>query len=102
MSVSPARLLAFSCGLLIIVLLYRRLALLGRITVAVWLGVLAVIAWILIDGFLHFDPAIAFDFSGPGGGLAERSAQGCGGHGSGNDVGDVRLPGLLQHLLSGG
>lgn len=64
MSVSPTRLLAFSCGLLIIVLLYRRLALLGRFTVAVWLGVLAVIGWILIDGFLHFDPKVAFDFSG--------------------------------------
>jgi amino acid transporter len=60
----PARLLAFACGVLIIALLYRNITSLGRLTVAVWLGVLAVIAWILVEGAIRFDPAIAFNFSG--------------------------------------
>lgn len=63
-AVGPARLAAFACGLLVIGLLYRRIAILGRVAVSVWIGVLGVIAWILIEGFCNFDPAVAFDFSG--------------------------------------
>jgi amino acid transporter len=61
-TVSPARLLALAAGVLIVVLLYRRVAVLGRLTVAVALGVLALIGWILVEGFLHFDPTT---FVGP-------------------------------------
>ncbi len=60
----PARLLAFLLGLGVVVLLYRNITTLGRLTVAVWLGVMATIAWILIEGWARFDPATAFDFSG--------------------------------------
>jgi amino acid transporter len=63
-SVSPARLVALGLGALILVLLYRRIAILGRLTVALWLGVLAVIAWILLEGLLHSRLDVAFDFSG--------------------------------------
>jgi amino acid transporter len=63
-SVSPTRLLALGVGAFILVLLYRRITVLGRWAVAIWLGVLAVIGWILVEGLLHFDPARAFDFSG--------------------------------------
>ena len=63
---------------LILVLLYRRITSLGRLTVTFWLGVLAVIAWILIEGALHFDPATAFDFSrrgaAPSAGATSRAA----------------------------
>src|SRR5262249_45978594 len=45
-------------------LLYRRITSLGRLTVTFWVGVLAVIAWILAEGWARFDPAVAFDFSG--------------------------------------
>ena len=34
------------------------------LTVTVWVGVLAVIVWILVEGALRFDPQVAFDFSG--------------------------------------
>jgi amino acid transporter len=61
---SPGRLLGFLVGGLVIFLLYRRITTLGRLTVTFWLGVLGVIAWILIEGGLRFDPATAFDFSG--------------------------------------
>jgi amino acid transporter len=61
---SPSRLGAFGVGVLILLLLYRRVASLGRLTVAFWLAVLAAIAWIMIEGALAFDPAVAFDFTG--------------------------------------
>ncbi len=60
LSFGPARLGALLLGVLIIVLLYRRITSLGRLTVTFWLGVLGVIAWILIEGGLRFDSAVAF------------------------------------------
>src|SRR5262249_58904378 len=62
-SVGPARLIAFGLGVLILVLLYRRVTALARLTLILWLGVLAVIAWILVEGALRFDPRVAFGFS---------------------------------------
>jgi amino acid transporter len=60
----PSRLLALALGALIILLLYRRITILGRLTVTFWLGVLGVSVWILVAGFLHFDTAVAFSFTG--------------------------------------
>src|SRR5262249_36532197 len=57
---NPARSLAFGLGLLLLFLLYRRITILGRLTVTFWLGVLGAIAWILIEGLSRFDPAVAF------------------------------------------
>lgn len=54
-TVNPARLLALIVGIVIIALLYRRATSLGRLTVVVTAGVMAIIGWILIDGLLHFD-----------------------------------------------
>jgi amino acid transporter len=64
LSISPTRLGAFAVGVLMLFLLYRRITGLARLTVVFWLGVLAVIAWILIDGVIGFDPATAFDTAG--------------------------------------
>ncbi len=61
----PSRLIGLGAGALIL-LLYRRVATLGRLAVTFWLGVLAVIAWILIEGAAHFDPATAFAPPDPG------------------------------------
>ncbi len=60
LTLEPARYLAFGLGVLILFLLYRRITILGRLTVTIWLGVLGIIAWILLEGFLRFDPAVAF------------------------------------------
>jgi amino acid transporter len=60
----PARLLGFLLGLGVIVLLNRNVTTLGRLTIAVWLGVMATIAWILLEGWARFSPETAFDFSG--------------------------------------
>jgi amino acid transporter len=58
----PARALALAIGGVIVFLLYRRITILGKLTVTFWLGVLAVIAWILIEGWSRFDPKLAFDW----------------------------------------
>jgi amino acid transporter len=63
-SFGPARLIGLGCGALILLLLYRRITTLGRLTITFWVGVLAVIAWILVEGAWHFEPARAFDFTG--------------------------------------
>jgi amino acid transporter len=57
-TVSPARLIAFGIGVLIVAMLYRRAAALGRLTLAVTVGVFAVIGWILLDGLLHAAPTV--------------------------------------------
>ena len=62
MTFDPSRLLALAAGVLMLMLLYRRITTLGRLTVTFWLGVLGVIAWILAEGALGFDAARAFDF----------------------------------------
>jgi amino acid transporter len=64
-SYGPSRLLAFLIGFGIVVLLGRNITTLGRLTVTFWIGVMAAIGWILIEGAARFDPAVAFDFSGP-------------------------------------
>jgi amino acid transporter len=62
-SFGPSRLIGLAAGALILFLLYRRITALGRLTVVFWLGVLGIIAWILIEGAIRFDPARAFDHS---------------------------------------
>jgi amino acid transporter len=79
LTVSPARLVAVAVGALILALLYRRMRTLRWLTVTVWLGVLAVIAWILVEGALRFDPRVAFDSPGAAEGRPADFAAGLGG-----------------------
>jgi len=74
-ALSPSRALGFAMGVLILVLLYRRVTTLGRLAVVLLAGVLGLIGWILIEGAIHFDPKVAFaeaakpeDFAGKLGG----------------------------------
>jgi amino acid transporter len=57
-TISPARLLALVVGLVILAMLYRRAASLGRLTLAVTAGVFMVIGWILFDGLLHAELSV--------------------------------------------
>ena len=43
-------------------LLYRRVSTLGKITVALWLGVLGTLGWFIFGGLSHFDPKLAFSY----------------------------------------
>jgi basic amino acid/polyamine antiporter, APA family len=61
---SPARLMSFGCGLVVIYLLFRNINDLGKLTITVWLGVVAAIVWILIAGLINSSLSVAFDFSG--------------------------------------
>jgi amino acid transporter len=49
-------------GLLAIVLLYRKITSIGKITIALWLGVLLTTGAVIFGGVGHFNPKIAFDF----------------------------------------
>src|SRR5262249_24785544 len=48
---------------LIIVLLYRRVTTLGRLSLVFLVGVLGVLGWVLFEGAIRFDPDLAFDTS---------------------------------------
>lgn len=53
---------AASVGVLNIVLLYRQIRHIGRITVSLWIGTLITTLAVVITGALHFDSSLAFDF----------------------------------------
>jgi amino acid transporter len=63
-SIGPARIGVILIGVVILFLLYRRITSLGRLTVTFWVGVLAVIAWILAEGLVHSDLSGATDYGG--------------------------------------
>jgi amino acid transporter len=56
------QILVVALGVLVIILLYRRIGSIGKITVALWIGVLLTTGAIIFGGIGHFDPKIAFDF----------------------------------------
>jgi amino acid transporter len=43
-------------------ILYRKIATIGKITIALWLTVLGTLAWFIIGGLSHFDPKLAFSY----------------------------------------
>jgi amino acid transporter len=59
---SGAKLIAAGAGLLNIVLLYRRITSIGKITISLWVGTLLTTVAVIITGAIHFDAGIAFDF----------------------------------------
>jgi amino acid transporter len=64
-TVGPVRLGCVLLGAGLVVLLYRDVRTLGRLTFVFGVGVLAAIAWVLVEGALRFDRARAFDWGGP-------------------------------------
>ncbi len=48
--------------LVLIVLLYRRITTIGKISVLLWVGVIGTMLWLIWGGLTHFDRKIAFDF----------------------------------------
>jgi amino acid transporter len=49
-------------GLGTVALLYRRTGTIGKITVALWVGVLITVGAVILGGVGHFNPRLAFDF----------------------------------------
>jgi amino acid transporter len=76
--IGPSHLLALGIGMIIVALLYRRITILGKLTLTFWLGVLLTIGWILLEGGLRFNPARAFDFGDRGWQLPDNFASALG------------------------
>jgi amino acid transporter len=55
---------AISGGLvvLLVFLLYRRIATIGKISILLWVGVIGMMLWLIWGGVRHFDAKLAFDF----------------------------------------
>ena len=62
MGPSGARMVSVMVGVITIVLLYRGVTAIGRVTVVLWVGMLVTVVWIVAAGFGHFQPKVAFDF----------------------------------------
>jgi basic amino acid/polyamine antiporter, APA family len=60
--VTPATSIAVGVCLFTILLLYRQITVIGRLSKVLWLGVMATMAWIIFAGLTHFNAAQAFDF----------------------------------------
>ena len=56
------RLVCFSVGIVVVLLLYRRVTAVGRLTVVLWIGMLATVLWIIVSGIANFKPVVVFDF----------------------------------------
>ena len=60
--VNRATFVAIAACAAAVLLLYRRIAAVGRLSKLLWIGVLATVAWVIVAGLTHFDRARAFDF----------------------------------------
>jgi amino acid transporter len=60
-TVTFGQLLAMGVMAGITALSYRRIESAGRLMVVLWAGMLLTVAWVVLDGLLHFNPARAFD-----------------------------------------
>lgn len=63
-TISPwqTRAVAASVGVINILLLYRQIRHIGRITVSLWVGTLLTTLAVIVTGLFYFDPKLAFDF----------------------------------------
>lgn len=55
-------LIAAGVGALNIILLYRRITSIAKITISLWIGTLVTVLAVIVTGAMHFDRRIAFDF----------------------------------------
>jgi APA family basic amino acid/polyamine antiporter len=60
--VTPGTALAIVICAFTVLLLYRRITVIGRLSEVLWLGVMGTIGWIIFAGLTHFNAARAFDF----------------------------------------
>ena len=60
--VNRATFVAIAACAVAVLLLYRRIGVVGRLSKLLWLGVLGTVAWVIAAGLAHFDRARALDF----------------------------------------
>jgi len=57
-----AKAISGSLVIFLVILLYRKITTIGKISVLLWLGVVGTMLWLIWGGIRHFDPKLAFDF----------------------------------------
>jgi amino acid transporter len=62
MGSAATRAVSMSVGVLVIVLLYRRVTSIGKLTVVLWIGMLITVFWVIFAGLSHFNTKVVFDF----------------------------------------
>lgn len=62
MTAAQTRLVTVALGAVVVVLLYRRVTAVGRLTVVLWAGMLVTVIWVIVSGLSHFQAKLAFDF----------------------------------------
>jgi amino acid transporter len=62
MGPGQTRLVSMAAGALVIVLLYRRITAVGRLTVVLWIGMLVTVLWFIGSGLGNFHPRVVVDF----------------------------------------
>ncbi len=58
----PGTFVAIATCALVVVLLYRRITAVGKLSELLWVGVALTVAWIIFAGLTHFSSTRAFDF----------------------------------------
>jgi fructoselysine transporter len=62
LSTLEAKVVSGGLVLFLVVLLYRRITTIGKISVLLWAGVVGTLLWLIWGGATHFNAEIAFDF----------------------------------------
>lgn len=62
LTITRGTFLAMGTAAFAILLLYRRITVIGRLAALLWVGVIGTTLWIIVSGFGHFSAARAFDF----------------------------------------
>src|SRR5689334_14432171 len=60
--VTPGTAVAVLICFFTVLLLYRRITVIGRLSKILWFGVMGTIGWIIFAGLTHFNSTLAFDF----------------------------------------
>jgi amino acid transporter len=58
----PPKVIPPIIGGLCLILLYRKIGSIGKITIALWIGTLLTVGTVIVTGLFNFNPKIAFDF----------------------------------------
>src|SRR6266480_7883216 len=62
LSTLQAKTISGSLVIFLVLLLYRRITTIGKISVLLWAGVMGTMLWLIWGGIRHFDAKMAFDF----------------------------------------
>jgi APA family basic amino acid/polyamine antiporter len=60
--VTAGTFVAIATCALVVLLLYRRITIIARLSKLLWAGVIGTVLWVIFAGLTHFDPARAFSF----------------------------------------